>query len=375
MKLPPIVTASGLVLLATPVSLAVAQETRPQASSSEVVVTGTFIRRTEGFTPASPVQEITKEDFDAHAPRTVADFFTQLPYSFNTHVHRRPRAGLLERLRQPEPAQPRRRRDAGAAELAARRARRGDGQQRRRELAGAADRDRAHRHPEGRRLVAVRLGCRRRRRELPHAPQLRWLRGAGAWATCATTATPPTIALSGIWGTQTEDSGIVVSFEHFNRAPFTWETYEIIRDRPGIEGAFRLSGWPARFSLPNRNAAGALLTGAAGATTIADPLCAQFAPSANTHGQPGDAARRDLPRQLPAECAARHQRQRRREPLPGLRRGAPRVQSVAEVLRRSRLPAHAHAARRHAGRRRESGSRPAGRDHSRLCALEHRSAR
>ena len=53
--------------------------------------------------------------------------------------------------------------------------------------------------------------------------------------------------VSGIWGTQTEDSGIVVSFEHYNRSPFTWETYEIIRDRPGIDGAFRLAGWPARF--------------------------------------------------------------------------------------------------------------------------------
>jgi hypothetical protein len=89
--------------------------------------------------------------------------------------------------------------------------------------------------------------------------------------------------VSGIWGTQTEDSGIVVSFEHYNRSPFTWETYEIIRDRPGIDGAFRLAGWPARFALPNRNAAGAI---AGAATTIADPLCAQFAPSANTTGAP-----------------------------------------------------------------------------------------
>ena len=92
--------------------------------------------------------------------------------------------------------------------------------------------------------------------------------------------------VSGIWGAQTENSGVVVSMEYFNRAPFTWETYDIIRDRPGIDGAFRLAGWPARYSLPNRNATGALLTGAAGATTIADPMCAQFAPSANTTGNP-----------------------------------------------------------------------------------------
>ena len=84
MKLPPIVTAAGLVLLASPVSLAVAQETGSDDSFDEIVVTGTFIRRSEGFTPASPVQEISKADFEANAPRTVADFLTQLPYSFNT---------------------------------------------------------------------------------------------------------------------------------------------------------------------------------------------------------------------------------------------------------------------------------------------------
>ena len=64
--------------------------------------------------------------------------------------------------------------------------------------------------------------------------------------------------VSGIWGAQGENSGAVLSFEYFNREPFTWDTYEIIRERPGIEGAFRLPGWPARYSIPNRNAAGAI---------------------------------------------------------------------------------------------------------------------
>jgi len=60
------------------VSLAVAQETDARGGSTldEIVVTGTFIRRSEGFTPASPVQEISKSDFEANAPRTVADFLT-----------------------------------------------------------------------------------------------------------------------------------------------------------------------------------------------------------------------------------------------------------------------------------------------------------
>ena len=75
-RLSPIITASGLVLAASPVSLAVAQEAASAGGLEEVTVTGTFIQRTEGFTPASPVQEIAKEEFEAHAPRTVADFFT-----------------------------------------------------------------------------------------------------------------------------------------------------------------------------------------------------------------------------------------------------------------------------------------------------------
>ena len=30
------------------------------------------------------MQDIAREDFEAHSPKTVADFLTQLPYSFNT---------------------------------------------------------------------------------------------------------------------------------------------------------------------------------------------------------------------------------------------------------------------------------------------------
>jgi len=104
MKLPPIITAAGLVLLASPVSLAVAQEAGARDTSfDEIVVTGTFIRRSEGFTPASPVQEISKADFDANAPRTVADFLTLADgFSSETDVSvwRRLLAGLdqIDRL-------------------------------------------------------------------------------------------------------------------------------------------------------------------------------------------------------------------------------------------------------------------------------------
>ena len=78
-------TAAGIALLASPAALTIGAEAATEEEVlDEVVVTGTFIPRSAGFTPASPVQEIEREDFEANAPRTVADFFTQLPYSFNT---------------------------------------------------------------------------------------------------------------------------------------------------------------------------------------------------------------------------------------------------------------------------------------------------
>jgi outer membrane receptor protein involved in Fe transport len=285
MKLPPIVTASGLVLLATPVSQAVAQETQPQEEMIEVVVTGTYIQRPSGFTPASPVQEITREDFVAHAPRTVADFFTQLPYSFNTTFTVGRALGSsngsgslnLRNLGS----------DATLVLLNSRRVARDA------VTVGNVDVNSLVPQIAIERIDILKDG----------ASSLYGSDAVGGVANFLTRGRFDGIEVqavgdmreygstidtrySGIWGVQGEDSGIVMSFEYFNRAPYTWETYEIIRDRPGIEGAFRLSGWPARFAIPNRNAAGALLTGAAGSTTIADPMCADFAPSANVAGTP-----------------------------------------------------------------------------------------
>ena len=105
--------------------------------------------------------------------------------------------------------------------------------------------------------------------------------------------------VSGIWGAQTENSGVVVSFEHFNRAPFTWETYEIIRDRPGIDGAFRLAGWPARYSHSQPQRRRRASAGAAGATTIADPLCAALRAFGQHHGQSGHPPGRHV---IPRNC-------------------------------------------------------------------------
>src|SRR5690349_11312692 len=72
-------------ILAAALNSAYAQE-KPSNSTpvDEVTVTGTFIRQSEGFTPASPVAEISRADFEANAPKTVADFLTTLPYSFNS---------------------------------------------------------------------------------------------------------------------------------------------------------------------------------------------------------------------------------------------------------------------------------------------------
>ena len=282
MKLPPILTAAGLVLLATPVSIAVAQETPANDELEEVTVTGTFIRRSEGFTPASPVQEIGKAEFEAHAPRTVADFFTQLPYSFNTTFT----VG----------------RALGSSN--------GSGSLNLRNLGADATLVLLNSRRVARDAVTVnnvdvnslvpQIAIQRIDILKDGASSLYGSDAVGGVANFLTRSnfdgvevqavgdmreygSTTDYRVSGIWGTQGEKSGVVVSMEYFNRAPFTWETYQIIRDRPGIDGAFRLAGWPARFTLPNRNAAGAI----AGAnSTFADPMCADFAPSANTTGTP-----------------------------------------------------------------------------------------
>jgi outer membrane receptor for ferrienterochelin and colicin len=286
MKLSPIITVSGLVLLASPVSQAVAQavadqDTGAAAGVEEFVVTGTFIRRSEGFTPASPVQEIRKEDFDAHAPRTVADFLTQLPYSFNTTFTVGRALGSsngsgslnLRNLGS----------DATLVLLNGRRVARDA------VTVGNVDVNSLVPQIAIERIDVLKDG----------ASSLYGSDAVGGVANFLTRrnfqgfevqaqgdtreyGSTTDYRVSGIWGAQTDKSGVVVSVEHFNRAPFSWDSYEIIRDRPGIDGAFRLSGWPARFSIPNRNAAGVL----AGATTIGDPACATFAPSANVSGSP-----------------------------------------------------------------------------------------
>src|SRR5690348_15859389 len=86
------VPSSGKAGIAAAVAVAIAASAAAQAPDAPanqdelatVTTTGSFIRRSEGFTPASPVAEVNREDFGSHAPKTVTDFLTELPYSFNT---------------------------------------------------------------------------------------------------------------------------------------------------------------------------------------------------------------------------------------------------------------------------------------------------
>src|SRR5687768_18591746 len=82
------IAAAVVAALAASAAAQVGAQTQTPAEGDEalqsIVITGSYIRRSEGFTPASPVAEVSREDFEAHAPKTVADFLTELPYSFNT---------------------------------------------------------------------------------------------------------------------------------------------------------------------------------------------------------------------------------------------------------------------------------------------------
>jgi len=274
-------TAAGITLLAGHALPAAAADTAT-TEVQEVVVTGSYIPRTEGSVPASPVQEISREQFAEHAPRTVADFFTQLPYSFNTTftvgraLGSSNGSGSLN-LRNLGA-------DATLVLLNGRRVARDA------VTVGSVDVNSLVPQIAIERIDVLKDGASslygsdavggvanfltRRRFDGAEAQLQADMREYGS---------STDVRASAIWGTQTDTSGIVVAFEYFNRAPFYWQSYEIIRERPGIDGAFRLAGWPARFTIPNRNAAGAI---AGAATTIADPMCAQFAPSANTTGNP-----------------------------------------------------------------------------------------
>jgi iron complex outermembrane receptor protein len=247
--------------------------TRDNATLESIVVTGSFIRRSEGFAAASPVEEIAKADFEANAPKTVAEFLTTLPYSFNSTftVGRSlgsSNGGGSINLRNLGP-------DATLVLLNSRRVAR--------DPVTVSNVDVNSLVPQ---IAIERIEILK-----DGASSLYGSDAVGGVANFLTrskfdgfefTAQTDTrdigdttdVRFAALWGAQSEKTGIIVAAEYFNREPYTWESFEVISDRRGtIEGEFRLPSWPARFTVPNRDAAGQV---AGPATTLADPDCALF---------------------------------------------------------------------------------------------------
>lgn len=269
-----IALAVSAVLAATP---AASQDATPSAAGSgtleSVVVTGSFIRRSEGFVAASPVEEIGKEDFEANAPKTVADFLTTLPYSFNSTFT----VG----------------RSLGSSN--------GGGSINLRNLGADAtlvllNSRRVARDPVTVNNVDVnslvpQIAIERIEILKDGASSLYGSDAVGGVANFLTRRSfegfefvaqsdtrdigdTTDVRFSALWGAQGEKTSVIVAAEYFNREPYPWESFEVISSRAGrIEGEFRLPSWPARFSVPNRNAGGSV---AGPATTLADPDCAHF---------------------------------------------------------------------------------------------------
>jgi len=249
----------------------------------QVTITGSYIRRSEGFTPASPVAQIGREDFEAHAPKTVADFLTQLPYSFNTQftvgraLGSSNGSGSLN-LRNLGP-------DATLVLLNSRR----------------VTRDAVTVNNVDVNSLVPQIAIERIEILKDGASSIYGSDAVGGVANFLTrrnfdgfelqthadmreTGSTTDARISALWGQQTENGGVVIAAEYFNRDPFTWESYDLRKQFDGaIDGDFRASGWPARYSIPNRNAAGAI---AGPATTIGDPDCGLFTGSAFVAGAP-----------------------------------------------------------------------------------------
>jgi iron complex outermembrane recepter protein len=237
-----------------------------------VVVTGSFIRRSEGFAAASPVEEFGKADFEANAPKTVADFLTTLPYSFNSTFT------VGRALGSSNGSGSINLRNLGAdATLVLLNSRR-------------VARDAVTVNNVDVNALVPQIAIERIEILKDGASSIYGSDAVGGVANFLTrskfdgfevTAQSDTrdigdstdLRFSALWGTQLERTSIIVAAEYFNRAPYNWESFEVISSRRGTaDGEFRLAGWPARYTIPNRTATGAL----AAPTTIADPACASF---------------------------------------------------------------------------------------------------
>ena len=267
------VAVAAVLAAASPAMAQEAGSSAEEGTLESVVVTGSFIRRSEGFAAASPVEEIGKADFEATAPKTVADFLTTLPYSFNSTFTVGRALGSSN--------------GSGSINL--------------RNLGADAtlvllNSRRVARDPVTVNNVDVnalvpQIAIERIEILKDGASSIYGSDAVGGVANFLTrrtfdgfefTAQTDTrdigdttdVRFSALWGAQSDKTGIIVAAEYFNREPYPWESFEVISSRRGtIDGEFRLPSWPARFTVPNRNAAGAI---AGPATTLADPDCALF---------------------------------------------------------------------------------------------------
>lgn len=60
----------------------IAQNSEP--ALEEIVVTGSFIKRDSGFQQSSPVDVLQRDELDVRAPQTIANFLADLPYNFGS---------------------------------------------------------------------------------------------------------------------------------------------------------------------------------------------------------------------------------------------------------------------------------------------------
>ncbi|MCP5145258.1 MAG: TonB-dependent receptor [Gammaproteobacteria bacterium] len=238
----------------------------------EITVTGSYIQRSAGFTPASPVDTFDSTALTAQAPRTVADFLTQLPYSYNTSFTVGRALGSSN--------------GSGSINL--------------RNLGSSAtlvllNNRRTARDPVTVNNVDVnslvpQIAIERIEILKDGASSIYGSDAVGGVANFITKSnfegaevqvqgdlrergSTADYRASGIFGGGNDNLHFMVAGEYFHRTPFTVETYEFWEKE---DFAFNLSGWPARFDIPRRDAAG-VLTGSN--QRVADPQCGDFAQS------------------------------------------------------------------------------------------------
>lgn len=248
----------------------------------EVIVTGTYIRRSGESASASPVLRIGRDEVEAHAPRSVADFFAGLPFNGASTFNVGRGLGSTN--------------GSGTLNL------RGLGADATLVLLNSR---RVARDPVT--VSSVDVNALVPEIAISHieilkdgASSLYGSDAVGGVANLITrndfdgmdltgqvavreTGGAGNYRLSGIWGSQGERTSVMVAAETYRRERYNHESLEVISRRDGsIDAQLRQNGWPARFLVPNRDADGAV-TGRA--TLLADPLCPLFTGSSVAGGE------------------------------------------------------------------------------------------